>query len=59
MGTIAAGSVLAELAPSPVWAVEPKTLTQADGGDPEALLRLNRKSFSQLAWLGPRSTSGS
>ena len=27
MGTIAAGSVLAALAPSPVWAVEPKTLT--------------------------------
>jgi hypothetical protein len=31
MGTIAAGSVLAALAPSPVWAVELKTLSQAQG----------------------------
>jgi hypothetical protein len=31
MGTLAAGSVLAALAPSPVWAVELKALSQADG----------------------------
>ena len=31
MGTIAAGSVLAALAPSPVWALELKTLSKADG----------------------------
>ena len=31
MGSIAAGSVLAALAPSPVWAVELKTLSKADG----------------------------
>ena len=31
MGTIAAGSVLAALAPSPVWAVELKTLSKAEG----------------------------
>jgi hypothetical protein len=30
-GTIAAGSVLAALAPSPVWAVELKTLSQGEG----------------------------
>ena len=39
MGTIAAGSVLAALAPLPVWAVEPKTLTQADG---ETLIKMGR-----------------
>ena len=31
MGTIATGSVLATLAPSPVWAVELKTLSKAEG----------------------------
>ena len=31
MGTLAAGSVLATLAPSPVWAVELKTLSQSEG----------------------------
>jgi hypothetical protein len=39
MGTIAAGSVLAALAPSPVWAVELKTLSQAEG---EALMKMGR-----------------
>ena len=31
IGTIATGSVLAALAPSPVWAVELKTLSQSEG----------------------------
>ena len=31
MGTLAAGTVLAGLAPSPVWALELKTLSKADG----------------------------
>ncbi len=31
MGTIATGSVLAALAPSPVWALELKTLSKAEG----------------------------
>jgi len=31
MGTLAAGTVLATLAPSPVWALELKTLSKADG----------------------------
>ena len=31
IGTIATGSILATLAPSPVWAVELKTLTKAEG----------------------------
>jgi hypothetical protein len=31
MGTLAAGTVLATLAPSPVWALELKTLGKADG----------------------------
>jgi hypothetical protein len=39
MGTLAAGSVLAVLAPSPVWAVELKTLTQAEG---ETLMKMGR-----------------
>jgi hypothetical protein len=39
MGTIAAGSVLAALAPSPVWAVELKTLSKAEG---EALMKMGR-----------------
>ena len=39
MGTLAAGSVLAGLAPSTVWAVELKTLTQAEG---EALMAMGR-----------------
>ena len=39
MGTLAAGSVLAALAPSPVWAVELKTLSKAEG---EALMKMGR-----------------
>ena len=39
IGTIATGSVLAALAPSPVWAVELKTLTKAEG---EALMKMGR-----------------
>ena len=39
MGTLAAGSVLAGLAPSTVWAVELKTLTQAEG---EAIMAMGR-----------------
>ena len=39
MGTIAAGSVLAALAPSPVWAVELKTLSKAEG---ESLMKMGR-----------------
>ena len=39
MGTLAAGSVLAGLAPSTVWAVELKTLTQAEG---ETLMAMGR-----------------
>jgi hypothetical protein len=39
MGTIASGSVLATLAPSPAWAVELKTLSQAEG---EALMKMGR-----------------
>ena len=39
MGTLAAGSVLAGLAPSTVWAVELKTLSQAEG---ETLMAMGR-----------------
>lgn len=39
MGTLVAGSVLAALAPSPVWAVELKTLSQAEG---ETLMAMGR-----------------
>jgi hypothetical protein len=39
IGTIAAGSPLALLAPSPVWAVELKTLSKAEG---EALMKMGR-----------------
>lgn len=39
MGTIAAGSVLAAFAPSPVWAVELKTLSTAEG---ETLMKMGR-----------------
>ncbi|WP_128001836.1 twin-arginine translocation signal domain-containing protein [Piscinibacter defluvii] len=39
MGTLATGSVLAALAPSTVWAVELKTLSQAEG---EALMKMGR-----------------
>jgi hypothetical protein len=39
MGTLAAGSTLALLAPSTVWAVELKTLSQAEG---EALMKMGR-----------------
>jgi hypothetical protein len=39
MGTIASGSVLAALAPSPVWAAELTTLTQPEG---ETLMAMGR-----------------
>lgn len=39
MGTLTAGSVLAGLAPSTVWAVELKTLTKSEG---EALMAMGR-----------------
>lgn len=39
-GSIAAGSVLAALAPSPVWAVELKTLSQAEGSSLMAMGRV-------------------
>ena len=42
MGTLAAGSTLALLAPSHAWAVELKTLTQAEG---ETLLQMGRVLF--------------
>jgi len=42
MGTIASGSVLAVLAPSPVWAVELKALSKSDG---ETLMKLGRTIF--------------
>ena len=42
MGTIAAGSVLAALAPSPVWAVELKTLSKAEG---ETLMKMGRTLY--------------
>ena len=42
MGTIATGSVLAALAPSPVWAVELKQLSKAEG---ETLMAMGRVLF--------------
>jgi hypothetical protein len=42
MGSLAAGSALALLAPSRVWAVELKTLSQAEG---EALLKMGRTLY--------------
>jgi hypothetical protein len=42
MGTIAAGSALAALAPSSAWAVELKTLTSAEG---EALMKMGRTLY--------------
>jgi hypothetical protein len=42
MGTIAAGSALAALAPSPAWAVELKTLSTAEG---EALMKMGRTLY--------------
>lgn len=39
VGTLAGGSLLAALAPSPVWAVELKVLSQAEG---EALMAMGR-----------------
>ena len=42
MGTIAASSVLATLAPSPVWAVELKVLSKADG---QTLMAFGRTLF--------------
>jgi hypothetical protein len=41
-GTIASTSVLAALAPSPVWAVELKTLSQAEG---ETLMKMGRTLY--------------
>ena len=42
MGTIATGSAIAALAPSPVWAVELKTLTKAEG---ETIMAMGRVMF--------------
>ena len=42
IGTLATGSVLATLAPSTVWAVELKQLSQAEG---EALMKLGRTLY--------------
>jgi hypothetical protein len=42
MGTIAAGSLLSAFAPSSVWAVEMKVMSQAEG---EALLKMTRTLF--------------
>lgn len=42
MGTLAAGSPLALLAPSPVWAVELKSLSKAQG---EALMKMGRTLY--------------
>lgn len=42
MGVLAAGTTLAVLAPSPVWAVELKTLSQAEG---TSLMKLGRVLF--------------
>lgn len=42
MGTIAAGSALAALAPSSVWAVELKSLSKAEG---EALMKMGRTLY--------------
>jgi len=42
MGSITAGSALAALAPSPVWAVELKTLSKAEG---ETLMKMGRTLF--------------
>lgn len=42
MGRIGAGSALAALAPSPVWAVELKTLSKAEG---ETLMKMGRTLF--------------
>jgi hypothetical protein len=42
MGTITTGSVLSAFAPSTVWAVEMKVLSQAEG---EALLKMTRTLF--------------
>ncbi len=42
IGSIAAGSALAALAPSPVWAVKLKTLSKAEG---EALMKMGRTLY--------------
>ncbi len=42
MGTIAAGSAIAALAPSPVWAVELQTLSKAEG---QALMAMGRTLY--------------
>ncbi len=42
VGTIAAGSVLAALAPSPVWAVELKTLSKTEG---QTLMAMGRTLY--------------
>lgn len=42
MGTLAAGTVIASLAPSTVWAVELKTLSKAEG---ETLMKMGRTIY--------------
>ena len=42
MGTIATGTVLASLAPSPVWAVELKTLSKGEG---QTLMAMGRTLY--------------
>jgi hypothetical protein len=42
MGTLVAGTAIAALAPSPVWALELKTLSTAEG---EALMKMGRTLF--------------
>ncbi len=42
IGTLAAGSTIAALAPSPVWAVELKTLSKSEG---ETLMKMGRTLF--------------
>lgn len=42
IGSIAAGGILATLAPSPVWAVELKTLTEAEGA---VLMKMGQTLF--------------
>src|SRR5258706_3302472 len=50
MGTIAAGSALAALAPSPVWAVELKVLSKNQGA---ALMKLGRPLYPQKKLPNP------
>ena len=53
IGTIATGSVLAALAPSPVWAVELKTLSQSEG---QTLMAMGRV-FSRQSLVRSRRRS--